>query len=149
MALTSSDLDTSTFWMAHIPRSFSMIPFVSSAAGRLISMAKTFAPWRANNTEVALPLPHPGPTDPAPVTIATLFFNRSTILGTSIHNSKFRRQPIIEKGDCEGKKKYSLSNNLIFVEEDMFERAALNYFYSLNVSERGEDPQYHSLFEII
>jgi hypothetical protein len=44
-----------------------------------MSTAKTFAPSRANKTAVAFPFPQPGPIEPAPVTIATLFFNRSAI----------------------------------------------------------------------
>ena len=59
-----------------------MIDLVSSAAAGFKSTAKTFAPSLANNTAVALPFPQPGPMDPAPVTIATLFFNRSPIFFT-------------------------------------------------------------------
>src|SRR3954462_325151 len=47
-----------------------MIPQVSSAASRLRSTAATTAPSRANWTAVAFPFPHPGPTEPAPKTIA-------------------------------------------------------------------------------
>ena len=49
----------------------SMMPRVSSAAAWLMSTRNTAAPWRASNVAVALPLPQPGPTEPAPVTIAT------------------------------------------------------------------------------
>ena len=45
---------------------------VSSSASALMSVMKTVAPWRASSTAVARPLPQPGPTEPAPVTIATL-----------------------------------------------------------------------------
>src|SRR5262249_5300176 len=54
-----------------------MIAAVSSAAVRLTSAQKTFAPSRAKATAVALPLPQPGPIDPAPTTSATLPFSRS------------------------------------------------------------------------
>src|SRR5262245_17110983 len=56
-----------------------MIFEVSSTAWRLMSTAKTLAPSRANRAAVALPFPHPGPTEPAPVTIAILSFKRSPI----------------------------------------------------------------------
>src|SRR5438045_8196455 len=36
------------------------------------STAKTFAPSSAKRAAMARPLPQPGPTEPAPVTIATL-----------------------------------------------------------------------------
>ncbi len=47
--------------------------------GRLMSTVNTCAPSRAKSTAVALPLPHPGPEEPAPVTMATLSFKRSPI----------------------------------------------------------------------
>src|SRR6186713_75726 len=56
-----------------------MMPAVSSAAARLISTQRTFAPSRAKQTDVALPLPQPGPLEPAPSTIATLPLRRSAI----------------------------------------------------------------------
>src|ERR1700722_16251841 len=45
---------------------------VSVIASGFLSTAKTFAPSRANNTAAARPLPQPGPTQPAPMTSATL-----------------------------------------------------------------------------
>src|SRR5713226_10299706 len=54
-----------------------MMPAVSSAAAGLISTQSTLAPSRAKVTAVALPLPQPGPIDPAPTTIATLPLSRS------------------------------------------------------------------------
>src|SRR6516165_1123965 len=53
-----------------------MIFAVSSAAVALRSMQNTCAPSRANVTAVALPLPQPGPIEPAPTTIATLPLSR-------------------------------------------------------------------------
>src|ERR1700760_3558247 len=50
---------------------------VSSAAAALRSTQNTCAPSRAKVTAVALPLPQPGPIDPAPTTIATLPLSRS------------------------------------------------------------------------
>ena len=50
-------------------------PTVSSAAARLRSTHITRAPSRAKVTAVHLPLPQPGPLEPAPTTIATLSFN--------------------------------------------------------------------------
>src|SRR5437879_5292540 len=41
-----------------------------------MSTQNTFAPWRAIATAVALPLPQPGPLEPAPTIIATLSFKR-------------------------------------------------------------------------
>src|SRR5262245_41762964 len=59
-----------------VPPSCAMMPAVSCAAARLRSTQKTCAPSRANTTAVALPLPQPGPIDPAPMTSATLPFRR-------------------------------------------------------------------------
>src|SRR6478735_502951 len=53
-----------------------MIFTVSSAAAPLRSTQNTCAPSRANVTAVALPLPQPGPIEPAPTTIATLPLSR-------------------------------------------------------------------------
>jgi hypothetical protein len=41
-----------------------------------ISTAKTLAPSLAKRTAVALPLPQPGPLEPAPITIAILSLSR-------------------------------------------------------------------------
>src|SRR5437763_11676667 len=54
-----------------------MIFTVSSAAAALRSTQNTCAPSRAKVTAVALPLPQPGPIEPAPTTIATLPLSRS------------------------------------------------------------------------
>src|SRR5579864_2472759 len=54
-----------------------MIFAVSSAAAPLRSTQNTCAPSRAKVTAVALPLPQPGPIEPAPTTIATLPLSRS------------------------------------------------------------------------
>src|SRR3978361_760681 len=53
-----------------------MIPAVSAAAAALRSTQNTCAPSRANVTAVALPLPQPGPIEPAPTTIAVLPLSR-------------------------------------------------------------------------
>jgi len=45
------------------------------------------APSRAKVTAVALPLPQPGPTDPAPVISETLFSNRIFSFTPEIHRS--------------------------------------------------------------
>ena len=79
MAETSLARDTSAESASQMPPSPSMIRLVSRAASRLISTARTFAPSRAKSTAVALPLPQPGPLDPAPETSATLFLSRSAI----------------------------------------------------------------------
>src|SRR4051794_31145496 len=55
-----------------------MIFTVSSAAAPLRSTQNTCAPARAKVTAVALPLPQPGPIEPAPTTIAVLPLSRST-----------------------------------------------------------------------
>src|SRR5438309_9601841 len=49
---------------------------VSSSRAESRSTAKTFAPSCANRNAVARPLPHPGPTQPAPVTMAILSARR-------------------------------------------------------------------------
>src|SRR4030088_3485687 len=53
-----------------------MIFTVSSAAAALRSTQNTCAPSRAKVTAVALPLPQPGPIEPAPTTIAVLPLSR-------------------------------------------------------------------------
>src|SRR5450631_4481380 len=53
-----------------------MILTVSSAAAPLRSTQNTCAPSRAKVTAVALPLPQPGPIEPAPTTIAVLPLRR-------------------------------------------------------------------------
>src|SRR3954466_12869339 len=45
---------------------------VASRFFSFVSTAKTRAPSSAKRVAIARPLPHPGPTEPAPVTIATL-----------------------------------------------------------------------------
>src|SRR5712671_3506405 len=53
-----------------------MMAAVSSAAAPLRSTQSTCAPSRAKVTAVALPLPQPGPIEPAPTTIAVLPLSR-------------------------------------------------------------------------
>src|SRR5689334_2124134 len=77
IASTSAALDTSDVCAMALPPSLVMIPTVSSAAAGFRSTQKTCAPSRAKVTAVALPLPQPGPIDPAPTTIATLPLSRS------------------------------------------------------------------------
>src|SRR4029077_2490154 len=72
-------LDTSAVCAAALPPSLLMIPTVSSAAAGLRSTQNTCAPSRAKVTAVALPLPQPGPIEPAPTTIATLPLSRSIV----------------------------------------------------------------------
>src|SRR5919106_449367 len=79
MALTLSALATSAAWVAHTPPSPSMISLVSFAASGSRSIPNTLAPSRANSTAVALPLPQPGPIEPAPVISATLSLRHSPI----------------------------------------------------------------------
>src|SRR6266851_2381112 len=69
---TSDDCDTSARHDTQMPPSASMIALVSATASSLMSTRKTLAPSRAKSTAVALPLPQPGPLEPAPVTTATL-----------------------------------------------------------------------------
>src|SRR5438552_6555586 len=75
IALTWALLDASHSKAAASPPSLAIRPTVSSAAARLRSTQKTRAPSRAKVTAVHLPLPQPGPLEPAPTTIATLSFN--------------------------------------------------------------------------
>src|ERR1700687_1164614 len=55
-----------------------MISAVSLAAAAFRSTQNSCAPSRAKVTAVALPLPQPGPIEPAPTTIAVLPLRRST-----------------------------------------------------------------------
>src|SRR3954453_18454541 len=71
-SLTASEIVTSQAKADPAPPSPCMIPTVSCAASRFTSTQTTWAPLRANRTAVAFPLPHPGPTEPAPNRIATL-----------------------------------------------------------------------------
>src|SRR5436305_4121953 len=77
IASTSASLVTSARNGSASPPSPVMMFAVSSAALRLMSTQNTLAPSRAKVTAVALPLPQPGPIEPAPTTIATLFLRRS------------------------------------------------------------------------
>src|SRR6266567_7504747 len=58
------------------PPSVAICFAVSSALSALRSTQSTRAPSRAKSSAAALPLPRPGPRDPAPVTMATLPFRR-------------------------------------------------------------------------
>src|SRR5215469_7176750 len=69
--------ETSAVKAVALPPSPAMILAVSSAAAGLRSTQNTCAPSRAKVTAVALPLPQPGPIEPAPTTIATLPLSRS------------------------------------------------------------------------
>src|SRR5580698_3633625 len=77
MASTSPARDASAVNAAALPPSDVMISTVSCAALPLRSTQNTCAPSRAKVTAVALPLPQPGPIDPAPTTIAVLPLSRS------------------------------------------------------------------------
>src|SRR3954447_26885573 len=76
MASTSPALLTSAVNATALPPSDRMMAAVSSAAAPLRSTQSTCAPSRANVTAVALPLPQPGPIEPAPTTIAVLPLSR-------------------------------------------------------------------------
>src|ERR1700716_1799328 len=77
MASTSPALLTSAVNATAVPPSDRMMAAVSSAAVPLRSTQSTCAPSRANVTAAALPLPQPGPIEPAPTTIAILPLSRS------------------------------------------------------------------------
>jgi hypothetical protein len=51
-------------------------------------------PSRANSTAVALPLPHPGPLDPAPETSATLSLSRSPMLSSCVVRRSLARHQL-------------------------------------------------------
>src|SRR6266478_3716246 len=76
MASTSPALLTSAVNASAVPPSDRMMAAVSSAAAPLRSTQSTCAPSRAKVTAVALPLPQPGPIEPAPTTIAVLPLSR-------------------------------------------------------------------------
>src|SRR5215470_1432417 len=77
IASTSPAFETSAVNAMALPPSPVMIFTVSSAAAALRSTQNRRAPSRAKVTAVALPLPQPGPIEPAPTTIATLPLSRS------------------------------------------------------------------------
>src|SRR6478736_10435174 len=77
MASTSPARETSDVNAAAWPPSAVMIFTVSSAAAALRSTQNTCAPSRAKVTAVALPLPQPGPIEPAPTTSAVFPLRRS------------------------------------------------------------------------
>src|ERR1700722_19169326 len=81
-----------------VPPSFSMMEIVSLTAAPLMSTRNTSAPCRANSVAVARPLPHPGPTDPAPVTIATFAF----MLSTQLPPTQLREDASQPRGRPEG-----------------------------------------------
>src|ERR1700752_519088 len=76
IASTSPARETSAVNALALPPSDLMMLTVSSAAAPLRSTQNTCAPSRAKGTAVALPLPQPGPIEPAPTTIAVLPFSR-------------------------------------------------------------------------
>ena len=92
IAATSFALLTSQATASQTPPSPSMMRLVSRAAASLRSAAKTLAPSRAKSTAVALPLPQPGPIEPAPVTSATLSLSRAAMakspLASALHAGK-------------------------------------------------------------
>ena len=69
--LTAAESNISQRCVAQTKPSSSMVCRVCSTASFTTSTKKTEAPCRAKRTAVALPFPQPGPTEPAPVTIAT------------------------------------------------------------------------------
>src|SRR4030081_2148136 len=77
IASTSAARETSAVNDAALPRSEVMMSTVSCAALPWRSTQNTCAPSRAKVTAVALPLPQPGPIEPAPTTIAVLPLSRS------------------------------------------------------------------------
>ena len=72
MALTAALWVTSHSCVLIVPPNSATRSSVSFIDSPFLSTAKTLAPSRANSTAVARPLPQPGPTQPAPVTSATL-----------------------------------------------------------------------------
>src|SRR6266511_4982328 len=68
----SSARVTSAAQAEAVPPSFVMAATVSSARPSSASTQSTRAPSRANRMAAALPLPSPGPREPAPVMIAVL-----------------------------------------------------------------------------
>src|SRR5437016_10122710 len=76
IASTSPARETSAVKAVALPPSDLMMLTVSSAAAPLRSTQNTCAPSRAKVTAVALPLPQPGPIEPAPTTTAVLPFSR-------------------------------------------------------------------------
>src|SRR6202051_3470569 len=76
MASTSPALLTSAVNATAGPPSDRMMAAVSAAAAPLRSTQNTCAPSRAKVTAVALPLPQPGPIEPAPTTTAVLPLSR-------------------------------------------------------------------------
>src|SRR5215475_16192895 len=76
IASTSLARETSAVNAIALPPSDLMMLTVSSAAAPLRSAQNTCAPSRAKLTAVALPLPQPGPIEPAPTTIAVLPLSR-------------------------------------------------------------------------
>ena len=80
MALTDALLVTSHSCAVMAPPNSATQSSVSFMESPSLSTANTLAPSRANSTAVALPLPQPGRIEPAPVTIATLSFNRPAMV---------------------------------------------------------------------
>jgi hypothetical protein len=97
MASTCEDFETSQANTSAAPPSFVTMPAVSRAAASLMSLQSTLAPSRANSTAAALPLPQPGPDEPAPVTMAVLFSRRLVMIfsrgGRKIGGGAPRGQP--------------------------------------------------------
>src|SRR6266700_5040301 len=79
-----------------------MISTVCWAALPLRSTQNTCAPWRAKVTAVALPLPQPGPIEPAPTTIAVLPLSRCIAFSRSCFAEIIvaRTEPLRNPGCC-------------------------------------------------
>src|SRR6201992_3771363 len=94
IASTSAAFETSAVNAVALPPSPVMIFTVSSAAAALRSTQNTCAPSRAKVTAVALPLPQPGPIEPAPTTIATLPLSRSTAASPLLLFARLHRRDV-------------------------------------------------------
>src|SRR6266550_8923008 len=100
MASTSAARETSAVKEDALLPSDLMMVTVSSAAAWLRSTQNTCAPSRAKITAVALPLPQPGPIEPAPTTIAVLPLSRAIefSLDDDVEITVARMQPLRNPG---------------------------------------------------
>src|SRR5258708_24784674 len=130
MASTSPARETSAVNALALPPSDVMIFTVSSAAAALRSTQNTCAPSRANVTAVALPLPQPGPIEPAPTTIAVLPLSRS------IDFSFFSVVEIICSPDGALAKSGTLSPGLRFAPSGL--RIACDHLYDIGADRMPE-----------
>src|SRR5690606_769741 len=96
MACASLDFVPSHTMASTVPPSSRMIRTVFCAAVSLRSVPKMRAPCRASRVAIACPFPQPSPTEPKPVTSATLLSNLSMLIDMAFMKNGMQFRPFLE-----------------------------------------------------